>query len=64
MTASPAADTDPGRRAGQQHNLAAYVPEDRREEAAGGPAVQARAVGSVLFADVSGFTQLTTRLAQ
>lgn len=40
------------------------MPEDRRDEAAGGPAVQTRAVGSVLFADVSGFTQLTTRLAQ
>ncbi len=40
------------------------MPEDRRAEAAGGPAVATRSSGSVLFADVSGFTQLTSRLAQ
>lgn len=44
--------------------LAAYLPEDRREELAGGAAVPERADGSVLFADVSGFTHLTSRLSQ
>ncbi len=43
--------------------LAAYLPEDRRAELAGGPVVAKRASGSVLFADVSGFTRLTSRLA-
>lgn len=44
--------------------LAAYVPEDRRAELAGGPSLPTRASGSVLFADISGFTQLTSRLSQ
>lgn len=43
--------------------LGAYLPEDRLAELRGGPKVAPRAKGSVLFADISGFTQLTSRLA-
>lgn len=42
----------------------AYLPEDRLVELAGGPVVGSLSEGSVLFADVVGFTRLTTRLAQ
>ncbi len=42
----------------------AYLPEDRLRELAGGPTVDERGAGGVLFADVVGFTGLTTRLAQ
>lgn len=42
----------------------AYLPEDRLAELRGGPAVPHYGQGSVLFADVVGFTGLTTRLAE
>lgn len=45
------------------HAFTAYVPEDRLVELAGGMAVPGRGDGAVLFADVVGFTGLTTRLA-
>lgn len=45
-------------------SLLAFIPEDRRLALAGGRALPDRAVGSVLFADISGFTPLTAALAQ
>ncbi len=45
-------------------SLLAFIPEDRRQALAGGYELPDRAVGSVLFADISGFTPLTAALAQ
>lgn len=42
--------------------LGAYVPQDRREHLVGAVTVAGRAHGSMLFADVSGFTTLTSKL--
>jgi predicted ATPase/class 3 adenylate cyclase len=42
----------------------AFIPEDRRRALAAGAALPPRAEGSVLFADISGFTPLTEALAQ
>jgi len=44
--------------------LLAFIPEDRRLALAGGYELPDRATGSVLFADISGFTPLTAALAQ
>ena len=44
--------------------LSAYLPQDRRGQLSGAGAVDERGVGCVLFADVSGFTHLTTRLTE
>ncbi len=44
--------------------LGAYVPQDRREHLVGAVTVAGRAHGSMLFADVSGFTTLTSKLTQ
>lgn len=44
--------------------FSAYLPEDRLAELTGGGEVAQRGEGAVLFADVVGFTGLTTRLAQ
>lgn len=44
--------------------LGAYLPEDRLLELGGGAPVPEWSEGAVLFADVAGFTGLTTRLAQ
>ncbi|MDA0245903.1 MAG: tetratricopeptide repeat protein [Chloroflexi bacterium] len=43
-------------------NLATYLPQDRRRALARGENLPDRAHGSVLFADISGFTNLTERL--
>jgi class 3 adenylate cyclase/tetratricopeptide (TPR) repeat protein len=43
--------------------LGAYIPQDRRRALAGGAAVPERQRGAALFADLSGFTALTERLA-
>jgi len=45
-------------------SLLAFIPEDRRLALAGGYDLPDRAHGSVLFADISGFTPLTAALAQ
>jgi len=45
-------------------SLLAFIPEDRRLALAGGYELPDRATGSVLFADISGFTPLTAALAQ
>ena len=45
-------------------SLLAFIPEDRRQALAGGYELPDRADGSVLFADISGFTPLTAALAQ
>lgn len=45
-------------------SLLAFVPEDRRVALATGQDLPDRADGSVLFADISGFTPLTAALAQ
>jgi len=45
-------------------SLLAFIPEDRRLALAGGYELPDRAEGSVLFADISGFTPLTAALAQ
>lgn len=42
----------------------AYLPQDRREELYGGRAVPQLGRGSVLFADIVGFTTLTTRMSR
>ncbi len=44
--------------------LAAYIPEDRRRALANGATLPSCAEGSVLFADISGFTPLTEAMAQ
>lgn len=44
-------------------SLLAFIPEDRRLALAGGVELPDRAIGSVLFADISGFTPLTAALA-
>ena len=43
--------------------LAAFIPQDRRRALAGGPPVADRERGATAFADLSGFTVLTERLA-
>ncbi|HMT20902.1 MAG TPA: adenylate/guanylate cyclase domain-containing protein, partial [Promineifilum sp.] len=45
-------------------SLLAFIPEDRRLALAGGVGLPDRANGSVLFADISGFTPLTAALVQ
>ena len=45
-------------------SLLAFIPEDRRLALAAGHELPDRASGSVLFADISGFTPLTAALAQ
>lgn len=45
-------------------SLFAFIPEDRRLALAGGYELADRAEGSVVFADISGFTPLTAALAQ
>ncbi len=45
-------------------SLLAFIPEDRRLALATGSELPDRARGSVLFADISGFTPLTAALAQ
>jgi len=45
-------------------SLLAFIPEDRRLALATGAGLPDRANGSVLFADISGFTPLTAALAQ
>ena len=45
-------------------SLNAFIPEDRRLALAAGSELPDRAEGSVLFADISGFTPLTAALAQ
>ena len=45
-------------------SLLAFIPEDRRLALAAGRELPDRASGSVLFADISGFTPLTAALAQ
>lgn len=45
-------------------SLLAFIPEDRRIALANGRDLSDRAIGSVLFADISGFTPLTAALAQ
>ncbi|MCU0261214.1 MAG: AAA family ATPase, partial [Ilumatobacteraceae bacterium] len=44
--------------------LAAFVPEDRRRAILGGGDLGPTQTGTALFADVSGFSALTTRLAE
>lgn len=44
--------------------FSAYLPQDRLRQLSGSEAVPERGSGSVLFADVVGFTGLTTRLAE
>jgi adenylate cyclase len=44
------------------HNLATYLPQDRRRALARGENLPDRAHGSVLFADISGFTPFTEAL--
>ena len=44
--------------------LSAYLPEDRRVALTGVATIPEAAEGSMLFADVSGFTALTTRLVR
>lgn len=46
------------------NSLLAFIPEDRRLALAQGAELPDRAYGSVLFADISGFTPLTAALAQ
>ena len=43
--------------------FSAYLPQDRLRQLSGGEAVPEHGHGAVLFADVVGFTGLTTRLA-
>ena len=43
-------------------NLATYLPQDRRRALAQGQNLPDRAHGSVLFADISGFTPFTEAL--
>src|SRR4051794_18762711 len=45
-------------------SLVAYLPADRRRALALGHALPDRANGAALFADISGFTPLTERLAR
>src|SRR6476619_4212142 len=44
--------------------LAAYLPTDRLHALAGGATLPSRARGTVLFADISGFTPLTEALVR
>ena len=44
------------------NNLATYLPQDRRRALARGENLPSRAYGSVLFADISGFTPFTEAL--
>src|SRR3954447_20784755 len=44
--------------------LAAYLPTDRLHALAGGVTLPSRARGTVLFADISGFTPLTEALVR
>ncbi len=44
--------------------LAAYLPADRLHALAGGTTLPSRARGTVLFADISGFTPLTEALVR
>lgn len=44
--------------------LGAYIPQDRRRALAGGDPVRDRDHGAAAFADLSGFTALTERLAE
>src|SRR6185503_10321825 len=44
--------------------LAAYLPADRLHALAGGATLPSRARGTVLFADISGFTPLTEALVR
>jgi adenylate cyclase len=44
------------------NNLATYLPQDRRRAMARGENLPDRAHGSVLFADISGFTPFTEAL--
>jgi hypothetical protein len=44
--------------------FSAYIPMDRRQALANQVTLPDRANGAVLFADISGFTPLTTVLAQ
>ncbi len=44
--------------------LSAYIPIDRRQALARGASLPDRAEGAALFADISGFTPLTSALAQ
>lgn len=48
---------------GVNEAFGAYLPEDRLRAFQGGEVVDERGVGAVLFADVVGFTGLTSRLA-
>jgi len=45
-------------------NLSAYLPQDRLRALARNEALPDRAIGSALFADISGFTPLTERLTR
>ena len=45
-------------------SLSTYIPMDRRQALAQQKTVPTRARGAVLFADISGFTRLTTEFAQ
>ncbi|MEM7351551.1 MAG: AAA family ATPase [Acidobacteriota bacterium] len=44
--------------------LSAYIPEDRRQALGQGESLPERAEGSVLFADITGFTPLTETLTE
>jgi class 3 adenylate cyclase len=43
-------------------SMAAYIPVDRRQAMVRGEELPNRTAGAVLFADLSGFTQLTETL--
>src|SRR5690349_16749186 len=45
-------------------SLSSYLPQDRRLALASGASLRERTMGTALFADISGFTQLTERLTQ
>ena len=49
---------------GTTNSLSAFIPMDRRHALASGLTLPDRANGTVLFADISGFTPLTQALAQ
>ena len=46
------------------HQAIAYLPGDRRRALLSGQALPERAIGAVLFVDISGFTPLTETLAR
>lgn len=48
---------------GQKTTLDAFIPEDRRQALSGGETLPTRSHGAVLFADISGFTKLTSILS-